>query len=127
MGMHFKEALTPKVSVRNETMKGYVSEAGSELLVETGREFRFETGYREEREEIEESPCVAVERAVYQALSSNPHLCRRRFECQADERGAITLHGKVDSWYQKQLAQEAIRHVHGVNRIYNELEVLAWS
>lgn len=105
-------------------MKGYVSEVGPELLVETGRDFRFETGFREE---VEETPCMVVEKAVYQALSNNPHLCRRRFQCQADERGAITLHGKVDSWYQKQLAQEAIRHVNGVNRIYNELEVLAWS
>jgi osmotically-inducible protein OsmY len=59
---------------------------------------------------------------VCTALTGNAYLQGRqlRFETQ---RGRVTLRGVVRSFYQKQMAQEAIRYVDGVNEISNELEV----
>ena len=37
----------------------------------------------------------------------------------------MTLRGVVQSYFQKQMAQEALRHVDGVHEILNELEVTA--
>jgi osmotically-inducible protein OsmY len=39
------------------------------------------------------------------------------------EKGRVTLQGSVDSFYVKQLAQEAVRKIDGVEEITNELEV----
>ena len=59
---------------------------------------------------------------VHRALEHNPYLARRklRFEHVA---GHVTLRGTVGSYYQKQLAQETLRHIDGVFQIANELEV----
>jgi osmotically-inducible protein OsmY len=45
-----------------------------------------------------------------------------RFET---EHGRITLRGVVLSYFQKQMAQEAVRRIDGVQEILNELEVVA--
>jgi hypothetical protein len=62
---------------------------------------------------------------VLTALERNPYVARRslRFETNA---GRVTLRGVVNTYFQKQMAQEAIRHVDGVHEIANELEV-CWS
>jgi osmotically-inducible protein OsmY len=59
---------------------------------------------------------------VLTALERNPYLARRnlRFETSA---GRVTLLGVVNTYYQKQQAQETIRHVDGVHEIENKLEV----
>lgn len=59
---------------------------------------------------------------VLTALSRNPYLTGRslRFET---EQSSVTLRGVVHSYFQKQMAQEAVRHVDGVDQIVNELEV----
>jgi len=56
------------------------------------------------------------------ALERSPYVARRslRFETSA---GRVTLRGVVNTYFQKQMAQEAIRHVDGVDEIANELEV----
>ena len=59
---------------------------------------------------------------VFSALEENVHLRGRRLHLEADQ-GRVTLRGVVRSYFQKQMAQEAIRHVDGVNEITNELEV----
>jgi osmotically-inducible protein OsmY len=59
---------------------------------------------------------------IDQAIHSSPHLSRRRFHLEADS-GVVRLQGTVDSYYQKQMAQEAIRHVEGVRQIDNQLQV----
>jgi osmotically-inducible protein OsmY len=56
------------------------------------------------------------------AISSNPHLFGRKLQCSS-KAGHVTISGEVNSFYQKQMAQEAIRHVDGVQRIENRLEV----
>ena len=57
-----------------------------------------------------------------EALTTNPHLLGRTFDYHADE-GVVVLTGKVNSFFQKQMAQEAIRRVDGVQHIDNQLEV----
>ncbi len=57
-----------------------------------------------------------------QALTSSPHLFGRKLDCEADS-GVVVLTGKVNSYFQKQMAQEAIRRVDGVELIDNRLEV----
>jgi osmotically-inducible protein OsmY len=61
---------------------------------------------------------------VHTALRCNPYLSGRslRFETES---GRVTLRGVVRSFFQKQMAQEALRHVEGINEIHNELEVAA--
>ena len=59
---------------------------------------------------------------VSTALERNPYLARRnlRFETSS---GRVVLRGVVESYFQKQMAQEAVRRVEGVHEIANELEV----
>ena len=61
---------------------------------------------------------------VVTALERNPYLARRNLRFETSE-GRITLRGVVRSYYQKQMAQEALREVDGIEEIYNELEVMA--
>jgi hypothetical protein len=39
------------------------------------------------------------------------------------ERGALFLRGQLPTYFHKQLAQEAVRRIEGVNRIVNQIEV----
>ncbi len=59
---------------------------------------------------------------ISSAIERHPHLKRRnlRFENQD---GRVVLRGTVSSYYQKQMAQEALRRVQGVDHIENHLEV----
>jgi osmotically-inducible protein OsmY len=59
---------------------------------------------------------------VNTALARNPYLARRnlRFETSA---GRVTLLGVVNTYFQKQMAQETLRHIDGVDQIDNKLEV----
>ena len=65
---------------------------------------------------------VPLDDKVLVALESNPHVSMRslRFETES---GRVTLRGMVGTYFQKQMAQEAIRRVDGVAEIRNELEV----
>ncbi len=65
---------------------------------------------------------IPLDDRVLYALEQNPHTARRnlRFETH---RGRVTLRGVVSTYYQKQMAQEAVRRVDGVDEISNELEV----
>ncbi len=59
---------------------------------------------------------------VLSALERNPHVARRHLRFETDC-GRVTLRGVVRSYYQKQMAQEVLRRVEGVDEICNELEV----
>ncbi len=61
---------------------------------------------------------------VVMALERSPYLPRRTLRFESNE-GRITLRGVVRSYFQKQMAQEALREVDGIEEIYNELEVTA--
>ena len=56
------------------------------------------------------------------AIQSSPHLARRELRCVVDE-GRVVLKGVVRSYFQKQMAQEVVRRVDGVQHVDNELEV----
>ena len=55
-------------------------------------------------------------------LERNPYLAHRNLRCEAAE-GRVVLRGIVRSYYQKQMAQEMLKGVDGVNEIENQLEV----
>jgi osmotically-inducible protein OsmY len=60
---------------------------------------------------------------VDNALVTNPYLAGRTLRFETDG-GRIILQGHVGTWYQKQMAQELVRRVEGVEIIDNRLEVV---
>jgi osmotically-inducible protein OsmY len=56
------------------------------------------------------------------ALSGNPHLARKQLKVEA-RTGRVTVQGVVGSYYQKQMAQETLRKLEGVEAVENLLEV----
>ncbi len=70
---------------------------------------------------MSETPCCLLDR-LGEALSTNPHLFGRKLGLEAEE-GTVVLKGVVSSYFEKQMAQEAIRRVDGVALIDNQLEV----
>ena len=59
---------------------------------------------------------------IHEALSTSPHVPAKELQFEAVE-GHVVLKGSVRSFFQKQMAQEVIRRVDGVQRIENLLEV----
>lgn len=69
-------------------------------------------------------PDVAVDLndLVHAVLRQSPYLASRQLRFETHE-GRVKLHGVVASYYQKQMAQEALRSVAGVHHIENHLQV----
>ncbi|MBM3998512.1 MAG: BON domain-containing protein [Planctomycetes bacterium] len=65
----------------------------------------------------------AVAQQVDVAIQSSPYLVGRRLRFEMKD-GHVVLQGCVGSYFQKQMAQEAVRRIDGVERIENQLEVL---
>ena len=63
-----------------------------------------------------------LDHQIRDALEQSPHLYGRTLRFEASE-GRVTLKGVVRSYYQKQMAQESLRDVAGVDQIENQLEV----
>jgi osmotically-inducible protein OsmY len=59
---------------------------------------------------------------IREALVTNPHVPSRTVRVEAAD-GRVVLKGHVQTFYQKQMAQEAIRRIDGVEQIDNLLEV----
>jgi osmotically-inducible protein OsmY len=60
---------------------------------------------------------------IHEALTTNPHVpSRRQVHFEAAD-GRVVLKGNVRSFFEKQMAQEAVRRIDGVQRIDNLLEV----
>jgi osmotically-inducible protein OsmY len=64
----------------------------------------------------------SLDSRILSAIEKHPHLKQRRLRFEHQD-GRVVLRGVVNSYYQKQLAQEAIRRVDGVDHIENQLEV----
>lgn len=66
---------------------------------------------------------------VYQqlqlAIGHHPHLLKNRLHIDI-QAGRVRLQGNVDSFFEKQMAQEAIRNIVGIDGIDNELQVV-WA
>jgi len=59
---------------------------------------------------------------VKSVLSKSPYLSRKELRVEANN-GHVRLEGTVDSFFQKQMAQELLRRVDGVEKIVNQLQV----
>jgi len=62
---------------------------------------------------------------VDSVITASPYLSGRNLRFETQE-GRVTLKGVVNTYFQKQMAQEALRKVDGVTEITNDLEV-AWA
>ena len=61
---------------------------------------------------------------VDSAITTSPYLTGRKLRFETDG-GRVTLQGIVKTYFQKQMAQEVVRRVAGVERIDNHL-VVVW-
>ena len=68
------------------------------------------------------APPSALVDQVQGALSRSPYLSPKHVRVEA-EQGVVRLEGAVRSFFHKQMAQEVIRRLDGVERIVNCLEV----
>jgi osmotically-inducible protein OsmY len=59
---------------------------------------------------------------IHDALTTNPHVPSHQVRIEAED-GCVVLKGNVSSFFVKQMAQEAVRRVDGVQRIDNLLQV----
>lgn len=64
----------------------------------------------------------SLETRVQKAIARNPHLHQHQLDLTT-ENGQVLLEGRVQSFFEKQMAQEAIKHIEGVDCIVNQLEV----
>jgi osmotically-inducible protein OsmY len=62
---------------------------------------------------------------IHNALTANPFVPNRQVRFEAAD-GRVVLKGNVGTFFQKQMAQEAIRRIDGVEGIDNLLEV-TWA
>ncbi len=66
-----------------------------------------------------------LHRKIAKAIVHNPHLNCRSIKVRTNQ-GRVVLCGSADSYFEKQMAQEALRGIEGITSIENELEV-AWD
>jgi osmotically-inducible protein OsmY len=66
-----------------------------------------------------------LEERVGTAIRCSPYVGRKVLRFEASD-GRVVLRGQVASYFQKQMAQEALRGVAGVREIENQLEVI-WA
>ena len=64
----------------------------------------------------------ALTEQVQNVLFLHPHL-RQRSVRMTTENGNVTIQGSVNSYFEKQMAQEALRNIQGIKTIENQLEV----
>jgi osmotically-inducible protein OsmY len=70
-------------------------------------------------------PESTLDALISSAIQRNPHLKQRNLRFETHE-GKVVLRGTVSSYYQKQMAQEALRRLKGVDCIENHL-VVNWT
>ena len=59
---------------------------------------------------------------IFSVLEQSPHVPHRSLRFETNQ-GQVTLRGVVRSYYQKQMAQEVLLGLEGVEHIENQLEV----
>jgi osmotically-inducible protein OsmY len=70
----------------------------------------------------EASPLASI---VHRALHQSPYLAGNRVRVETGE-GEVRLHGHVGSFFEKQMAQEVVRRLDGVERVENLIQVV-WA
>jgi osmotically-inducible protein OsmY len=63
-----------------------------------------------------------LEEQAQERLRATPYVSFRDVRCEY-RHGLLILRGQVLSYYEKQLAQEAVARLEGITRVVNELEV----
>ena len=63
-----------------------------------------------------------IQSRINHALQGSPHFLGTEVIGTHDE-GVVVLQGRVDTFYHKQVAQELLRKLDGVERVVNLLEV----
>ncbi len=66
----------------------------------------------------------SLNESVGHALTRHPHLVGRRVRYEIVDRNVV-LTGRVQTYFQKQMAQETLRKIAGISRIVNDLEVVS--
>ncbi len=61
-------------------------------------------------------------RRIHHAVEQHPHIRPHRLRYEATA-GRVFIRGRVASFFEKQMAQEALRSIDGIAAIDNELEV----
>jgi hypothetical protein len=69
-------------------------------------------------------PSSDIVQAARARLSASPYPTIQKLTCECDEQGVLFLRGRLTSFYQKQLAQEAVARMPGMTRLVNEAEVV---
>ena len=72
----------------------------------------------------ERSSSHELAKTAQERLNSVSYPSVRRLNCNCDARGVLYLRGRLSSYYQKQLAQEAVSDLPGATKIVNEVEVV---
>lgn len=65
---------------------------------------------------------VSLQDRVGSVVCRNPYLSSGDLRFEA-EHGRVIIQGTVRSYYQKQMAQEAVRGIEGVDEVENRLQV----
>lgn len=65
----------------------------------------------------------SVTDAVKERLRRSPYVPVQSLSCEFD-RGVLRLRGRLSSFYQKQLAQETVAGLSGVEQVINEATVI---
>ncbi|MEM7782444.1 MAG: BON domain-containing protein [Planctomycetota bacterium] len=63
-----------------------------------------------------------VHQQLYNAIFHSPHLNHRKMRVTS-EPGKVILEGQVETFFEKQMAQEALRKIDGIGVIQNQLQV----
>ena len=69
------------------------------------------------------TPYHDVTERARERLRGSPYMPVRSLCCEFD-RGVLRLRGSLSSFYQKQLAQEAVAGLNGVEEVLNEVAVV---
>lgn len=67
-------------------------------------------------------PCELLSR-ISNALDASPYIGTGKVRVEPGDSGQLRLHGRVETFFEKQMAQETIRHMAGSTRIENMVEV----
>lgn len=64
----------------------------------------------------------AMNQQIATAIVQSPHLNSRQIKVRTNQ-GRVVLCGSADTFFEKQMAQEALRGIDGITSIENELQV----
>ena len=72
-----------------------------------------------------QSTSFTLAEQISDAVVHNPHLKQRQVHFETDN-GRVIINGSVETYFEKQMAQEALRQIKGIKSIENQLEVI-WN